>query len=373
MLITKRQQIIAPGDLKPCDPRLRIVGAFNTGAVADPATGDIYYAVRVAAEPKDHPDGFRLAPRFQDGVLQLDPLEISSLDPTNDDPRGLRLKDSGHWRLPFLSYLKILKSSNGFTFDNLDGVDLLPHGPDEEYGLEDCRVTAINGVFHLTYTAVYGDQGVVMPQPHLITTKDFKTFDRWGKIFDGPDKNAILFPEKIAGQYVALHRPQGAGHADIILTRSDDLKNWEAGQHLTLDGEALRGKHRGPGAPPIRTERGWLLLTHKRSVNPNRGTQNSPFIYTGHALMLDGEDPTKIIGWLDGPVIAPKENFEVNGYFGNVVFPTGLIRRNKGALYVSYGAADEFTGAAIIDEKALMKKMNWVKPGAKPDIGALDI
>lgn len=373
MLITRREQIIAPGELAPCDPRLRIVGAFNTGAVADPATGHIYYAVRVAAEPKAHPDGFRLAPRFQGGALHLDPIPLSALDPENDDPRGLKMKDSGEWRLPFLSYLKILKSSDGFSFDDLTGIDLLPVGNDEEYGLEDCRITAINGVFHLTYTAVFGDRGVVMPQPHLITTKDFKTFDRQGKIFSGPDKNVVLFPEKINGQYVALHRPQQGGHADIVLTQSPDLHSWDSGRHLTLNDEALRGKHRGPGAPPLKTEHGWLLLTHKRTVNPNRGAQNSPFIYTGHALMLDREDPSKIIGWLDGPVIAPRENFEVNGYFGNVVFPTACIRRNKNELYVSYGAADEFTGAAVIDYKKLLAKMNWVNRGPKPDIGALDI
>ncbi len=366
-LFKRREKIISPGDLEPIHPNLKIVGTFNTAATRH--DGHFYYAVRVVAEPENHPEGVRLAPRFENANLKFDSIPVQDIDTSDKDPRQILLK-TGQSRLPFISYLEIMRSKDGFTMDPDYHVRILPEGEGDEYGIEDCRIASIDGNHYLTYTAVTngkgGDNGV-LPVPNLITTKDFTDFERHGKIFEGPDKNVVLFPEKVNGQYVALHRPdQKEGGSNIVLAQSTDLKSWSAGSHLSIGGVSLTDGHRGAGAPPIKIEEGWLAITHQKLDNPAGTENNSPFIYQSPAFILDKDDPSKIIASTDEPFMKPEESFEKEGYFGNVVFPTGAIMLPDDELYICYGAADEFTGAAIVDVKELKQRMKPVGPAPAP-------
>ncbi len=360
-MFIERKEILKPEDVNPFDDRMEIVGAFNTGASIGP-NGQVHYAVRVVHQPKEQPEGGRHSPRFENGALHLDFIDNSKIDHSVNDPRGIKLLNDT-WRLPFISTNEIYESNDGFELNpklhNKKPVRILPASKDQEFGIEDARVTRIEDTYYITATGVSEKNGSVTPQPNIISTKDFISFTPPKPVLGYPDKNMVLFPERINGEFVAFHRPDlPSGSSDIMVTHSDDLENWEGDSHLTLNGQPLAGHHRGPGAPPVRIDEGWLTITHKRSVNP---TGETPFIYSAHAVLLDEKDPTKIIGAMKMPFMSPEEKYEVEGFFGNVVFPTGAIKLDENSLYVCYGAADESTGAAIVDLKELKSKITNIR------------
>ncbi len=159
--------------------------------------------VRVVEQTRDHRVGFEPSPRFNTdtGTTEIDWLP--SDDIVFDDPRVYHCQSTGLKRLRFFSYLKVLRSRDGKTFDDLDGIDLLPENEYEEYGVEDPRITRIGDTFYITYVAV-SRHGV---STALMSTTDFQHFERHGIIFCPENKDVLLFPEQVNGNYVAMHRP----------------------------------------------------------------------------------------------------------------------------------------------------------------------
>jgi predicted GH43/DUF377 family glycosyl hydrolase len=188
----------------------------------------------------------------------------------------------------------------------------------------------------MTCTA-YGPAG---PAVFLATTEDFTSVERYGIVRHPEDKNAALLPHRIDGRWVLLHRPTtqfGGGHGEIFLSRSDDLINWSTPEQVLQPrrGAWWDASRIGIGPPPLRTERGWLLVYHgvKQTMNGD--------IYRVGLALLDLAEPTRVLRRLPSWVLAPSAPYERTGDVPNVIFPCGLLHdETTDELRLYYGAAD---------------------------------
>ena len=197
----------------------------------------------------------------------------------------------------------------------------------------------------------------------IAVTDDFSHFEVLS--LTTPDnRNLALFPERIGGQYLRLERPfpiygHGPGHHfDIWISDSSDLKYW-GGHELLLGAEDVPyGNDKvGPAAPPVRTPKGWLTLFHAVDIDPSRGKNGwePQWIkrYTVGLMLLDLDDPRKVIGLCREPLLVPEAPYEVSGGIrNNVIFPGGMILEDSGEVKMYYGAADtvECVATASVDE-----------------------
>jgi beta-1,4-mannooligosaccharide/beta-1,4-mannosyl-N-acetylglucosamine phosphorylase len=180
----------------------------------------------------------------------------------------------------------------------------------------------------------------------------------------------VLFPEKIAGQYIRLERPfpvysRGRDRFDIWSATSPDLIHW--GRHrlvLGVEDFPYANDKIGPAAPPIRTPRGWLTTIHGVHRDNTRGKngwepQWTKVYFAGLAL-LDLEDPSRVVAAARQPLLAPQAPYETgegatpqtNGFRNHVIFPGGMILEDSGAVKIYYGAADtvECLATAHVDD-----------------------
>lgn len=200
----------------------------------------------------------------------------------------------------------------------------------------------------------------------IAVTDDFKHFEILS--LSVPDnRNMVLFPEKINGRYVRLERPMPiAGRAwltpgqDIWISESPDLKFW-GNSKLLLGQEQVSFSNQkiGPAAPPIKTEKGWLTLFHAVYHDPSLGKNGWEDcwnkIYYAGIMLLDLDDPSKIIGRYDKPLIVPENYWEAEeGFRQNVIFPGGMILEPDGEVKIYYGAADTVECLATTNVKELL-------------------
>ncbi|MEM7681411.1 MAG: hypothetical protein AAF288_05600 [Planctomycetota bacterium] len=346
------ERLLGPEQLEPSDPRLEVVGACNPGAV-EYGSG-VALMVRVVERPVEQGDGYLPAPRYTpDGQLEIDWLPEDDVD-AESDPRCYTIKSTGQLRLRFVSHLRVFFSPDGRhldpTQDDQVGPRLMPTGAYETYGIEDPRITPIAGTSYMTVVAV-SPHGV---SSALLSTTDFNVFTRHGLIFCPDNKDVLLFPEKAAGDYIALHRPMPSmpfGSPEMWIARSADLVHW--GAHRQLFGGQADGPFRdrvGGSTPPILTDRGFLTLFHGSDKPAGKAGVGK---YTSGAMLLDATNPERIVGMSRGQVLEPVEDFERKGFVDNVVFPSGAVRRGA-SLYVYYGAADQCCGVTAFDLEELL-------------------
>ncbi|MDQ5948150.1 MAG: beta,2-mannobiose phosphorylase / 1,2-beta-oligomannan phosphorylase, partial [Pseudomonadota bacterium] len=240
--------------------------------------------------------------------------------------------------LTTLSHLRFLCSDDGVKFYEPAGYPrLVGEGSLQTFGIEDCRVTCLDGTYYLTFTAV-SDSGVCVA---LRTTKDWKTFISHGIILPPHNKDCALFGEKIDGKYYALHRPSSVdlGGNYIWLAESPDGLHW--GNHKCLIKTrkgAWDSARIGAGAAPIKTAQGWLEIYHGA---------NEKHQYCLGAVLLDLNDPSKVLARSEQPIMRPSTEYELCGFFGHVVFTNGHVVAPDGeSLTIYYGAADEFVCGA---------------------------
>ena len=175
-------------------------------------------------------------------------------------------------------------------------------------------------------------------QVSVASTTDFKSFTKIAIASEPTNRNMVLFPEKINGLYVRLDRPWegGAMSGNIWISYSPDLIYWGRSECI-MSSRAFawdQGKI-GPGAPPIRTSEGWLVIYH--GITPRVNAK----IYKAGVALLDLEDPRKVIARSKEYLMAPRESYERIGDVPNVVFPTAAIEyREKDELRIYYGGAD---------------------------------
>jgi predicted GH43/DUF377 family glycosyl hydrolase len=223
-------------------------------------------------------------------------------------------------------------------------------------GIEDPRVTKVDDKIFMTYVAF---DGANPPRAALtsISLDSFlnKDWDKWEKpkLISAPgmvNKSAVIFPEKINGKYMMLHRV----YPNILVDELDDL-NFENDKYLV--GHYFippRKKHWdskkvGAGAPPMKTKDGWLLIY--QSV----GYQDSGRYKIG-AMLLDKDNPSKVLYRTNNPIISPEEHYENGGFKSGVVYPCGAVIK-EGKLLVYYGGGDTYVNAAETDLDKLLYQM----------------
>jgi predicted GH43/DUF377 family glycosyl hydrolase len=247
------------------------------------------------------------------------------------------------------SILGIAESDDGFHFRVRNEPLLTPaqEGPlaaYEEYGVEDCRLCALEGAYWLTYSA-YSRYGVRIA---LARTTDFLHVERVSLISQPDMRNVVLFPEKIGGRYARLDRP----HTHIIpwsmwISYSPDLIYW-GDSKIVMKPAAYHWDEMkiGPGATPIRTAAGWLDIYH--GVFP---TMVGGFYRLGVALH-DLADPARILGVADSWILQPEDPWEMVGYVPNVVFTCAAVPEADGTVKIYWGGADSVmcAGTARLDD-----------------------
>lgn len=187
----------------------------------------------------------------------------------------------------------------------------------------------------------------------LAETKDFKTFTRLENPFLPFNRNGVLFPRKINGNYVMMSRPSDSGHTpfgDIFLSESPDLVYWGKHRHV-MTGEGAEGWWQnvkiGGGPAPIETSEGWLVFYHGVT-----GTCNG-LVYSMGVAILDIDEPSKVKYRSKNFVLTPEESYETTGFVDNVIFPCATLHdAETGKIAIYYGSADTRVGLAYttVDE-----------------------
>jgi predicted GH43/DUF377 family glycosyl hydrolase len=214
----------------------------------------------------------------------------------------------------------------------------------EEFGVEDPRICTMGDEYLITYSA-YSRHGVRVA---LARTKDFQSIERISLITEADYRNIVIFPEKFDGRYARLDRPHSEiSPWSIWISYSPDLVHWGDAKVImrpvTYHWDEMKI---GPGATPIRTERGWLNIYH--GVFP---TMDGSVYRLGVALH-DLKDPSKIISVADEWILQPEDPWELVGYVHNVVFTCGAIPEDDGTVKIYWGGADTVmcVGTAKIDD-----------------------
>ena len=269
-------------------------------------------------------------------------------------------------------------SEDGFNFKRQSSEPVFgpsEDGPDSGC-VEDPRIVKFGDEYYITYAYRPHAPGRYWTFPHdvvclpecgpdapaayaqnlgntgLAVTCDFRTFRRLGRltcpVLD--DRDVIIFPEKVGGKYVMIHRPKqyvggeyGVEYPSIWMKFSDDLLDWEdKPSTLLLTGRKGTWEEKiGGSTPPILTDRGWLMLYH--GVGDGGCAK-----YSVGAVLLDREDPLKVLARTPEPILEPEYDYETKGFYNGCVFPVGNAVKD-GTLFVYYGCADRYVGAATAD------------------------
>lgn len=222
---------------------------------------------------------------------------------------------------------------------------LFPSGPSESHGMEDARLvrfTEPDGsvVYYATYTAFDGFS--ILSQ--LVETADFRTF-RIATLNGRAVKNKgiALFPRRVDGRYAALARSDGESNHLML---SDNVRFWHEAERIQIPSRPWELRQIGNAGSPIETEAGWLVVTH--AVGPMRR-------YVLGAILLDLDDPRRVIGHLHEPLLSPDDT-ERDGYVPNVVYSCGSLIHN-GRLVIAYGASDTTTRFASLPVDSLLDEL----------------
>jgi predicted GH43/DUF377 family glycosyl hydrolase len=243
-----------------------------------------------------------------------------------------------HYRaqgVDFVSRVGYAVSVDGLKWNRLEEPVLSPHRGREDYrGIEDPRVTELDGAFYMCYTC-YGANG---NYPMIARSQNLITWEDVAPVETTENKDHVLFPEKIGGRYAILHRRR----PHIWIAFSDDLKNWV--DHTIImsprsDGDGDGGwdsKSIGANGVPIKTEHGWLLFYHGYAES---------HIYRQSVALLDLNDPSKVLHRPKSYIIEPEETWEIKGDVGNVIFScSNNVVGDE--LWFYYAGADRVVGLA---------------------------
>jgi len=228
-----------------------------------------------------------------------------------------------------------------------------------EFGY-DPRLTKIDDEYFIMWCTSFQGE----PTIGLGKTKDFKTFVRLENAFLPHNRNGVLFPRKINGNYVLLSRPSDNGHTpfgDIFLSESPDLNYWGKHRRVMKTANTWQSLKIGAGPVPIETDEGWLLLYHGVVLTCNG------YVYSFGSALLDLENPSKVLYRSNDYLLTPQESYETVGFVPNVCFPCAtLCDAPSGRVAIYYGAADTYTGIAfgtVDDIIKFTKENNSLAPG----------
>lgn len=319
--------IIQPEDVRPSRPDFEVACVINAGVAR--LGNEVMLLLRVVERPRNSNAEVYLAPIYEPRTGQVELKEFPRSAPGYDFSDTRLIRTPRGLYLTALSHLRLARSRDGIHFSVDAEPALFPANEYESYGIEDPRITQIGDTYYINYVAV-SSLGIVTA---LAQTRDFKDYRRLGIIFPPDNKDVEIFPEKIRGRYYALHRPSSSafGRPEIWLAESPDLLCW--GGHRHLIGQRDNGWEDGRiggSAVPQRVEQGWLVIYHAASKADR---------YSLAALLLDGDEPWKVLARSRIPLLEPEANYEQQGFFGNVVFSCGALFED-GMAKIYYGAAD---------------------------------
>lgn len=342
---SEKNPIITPEDIKPSRPDFKVVCVFNCGVTR--FNEEILLLMRVAETPINNNPKKALIPILDLKIDKVIVKKFNKTDPSIDfsDPRVVRTPTDQY--LTSISHLRIARSRNGIDFKIDEKPAIFPENKYERFGIEDPRITRINGKYYINYSAISDITGVTTC---LASTTDFVTFMRHGVIFMPDNKDIAIFPKKIKGRYYALNRPISAeyGVRDMWISESPDLFYW--GNHMRLMGTRERywdNEKIGCGGVPFEIKEGWMEIYHGSS-KINR--------YCLGAVLLDATEPWKVITRSEKPIIEPEMDYELNGFFGNVIFTCGNLYE-EGKVKIYYGAADTCIAYAEIKLKDILNQL----------------
>jgi len=334
--------VLKPEDIHSSAAGLKVECLLNPGVFR--FQGKIWLLVRVAERPEQKP-GMTSFLVLEKGMLRV--YEFSKQDHRLDlsDPRMVKFDGTDY--LTTLSHLRLASSDDGIHFqEETSFKGLIGEGEYESYGIEDCRVSQIGADYYLTYTAV-SRNGVAVG---LRSTRDWRKFTHHGLIFPPHNKDCALFDERIGASYFALHRPSSPelGGNYIWLAKSSDLLLWGGHSCVARTRLGMWDSARvGAGAAPIRTTAGWLEIYHGADAH-NR--------YCLGALLLDLNEPWKVLARSDAPIMEPVAHYERTGFFGSVVFSNGqLVDGDQLTIY--YGASDSVICGARFSIAEILKTL----------------
>lgn len=341
--------LIIPADVKPSSEQMRVVCTMNAGACI--FRGQTILLLRVA-EAGVQSDQLSV-PVFVPCEGKVRILEYNKKTQVGEfDFSDSRVVVSQRTKevvgLTSLSHIRIARSADGVHFTVETRPFIFPSNKHETWGIEDPRVSCVDGRYFITYTAV-SEFGAATA---LAVTDDFETSTKLGIIFPPENKDVCIFPEQIGGKFVAYHRPvpKGIGNADMWTAQSPDMISWGGHEHM-LSGKdgTWEGGRIGGGAPSIRTSRGWVHIYHAADESHR---------YCLGAFLAALDNPGKILAKTTTPILQPSEPYEKDGFFGNVVFSCGVILKDQ-VLWIYYGAADDKVALCRI---ALQKLFSLMQP-----------
>ena len=273
-------------------------------------------------------------------------------------------------------------STDGFHFTRMSDEPVFgpsADGPDSGC-VEDPRIVKFGDTFYITYAYRPMAPGRYWTFPHdvvlkpesdaftplawkenlgntgLACTRDFRSFRRLGRLTSPvqDDRDVILFPQKIGGKFVMLHRPKHTKETEfpsIWIKFSDDMLDWGGAEdHILIQGRrGTKEEKIGGSTPPILTDKGWLVLYH--GVGDGGLSK-----YTVWAMLLDKDNPLKVLARTKEPILEPELPYEMEGFYNGCVFPTGNVVKD-GILYVYYGAADKCVGVATCPLADLLEEL----------------
>lgn len=342
--------IITPRDVKPFLNGFQVIGTFNAGAVR--YKDEIILLLRVAEKPISNTPQVIKAAFVNTKTNKIEIKEFNKDDKDYDfsDSRIIKdnIKKDGSFKyLTSISYIRLARSKDGKHFSIDDKPFIFPENELESFGIEDPRVSKIDDTYYIYFSGVSAfGIGEIM-----VKTKDFRNKEDCGMIFSLENKDAVIFPEKINGKYYALNRPvsKSVGNPEIWISESNNLLYWGNHRHLIGLRENKWDSGRiGAGAVPIKTSKGWLELYHGADKNDK---------YCIGAMLLDLNDPSRIIARCDEPILKPEAGYEINGFFGNVVFTCGAICENN-IIKLYYGVSDTSMAYAEFSLEDVLNSIN---------------
>lgn len=326
--------IIEPKDVRPSRPDFTVECVFNCGVTR--FHDEVLLLMRVAEKPVNDEADAVLIPWFNEASGKL---EVKRFDKSMP---GLDLRDTrfvlapGERWLTSVSHFRIARSADGIHFNIDVAPAMAPANVYEMFGIEDPRITWLDDRYWINYSAISPVTGVTTC---LASTADFKEFRRHGVIFTPDNKDIAIFPEKIGGKYYAFNRPASAEYKmrDMWISESPDLVCWGNHKKLMASRPGMWDDGRiGCSAVPFRVGGGWLEIYHGASIQDR---------YCLGAALLDANEPWKVLARTRKPIIEPETEYELKGFFGNVIFNCGVLYEN-GIVKVYYGAADTCIGYA---------------------------
>lgn len=376
--VKKESILVEPKDIKPSSDDFEVIGTINPAAIRL-HNGNIMLYVRVIEKLKKSEDErYCYSPRMvgeNSFKIKLDKFDKKSIIKKSDVDFSF---GDGTKRLKFISHLRrVMLDKKGFKIKSIDKKpSFFGLKWDGELGVEDPRITKINNLYVMTYVSLSRKENV---STSYAISNDCIRWYRRGVIFGEQDKDVVIFPEKVRGEYVAFDRPEGSFQFSlphIWINYSKDLEHWGESKPLSLfrKGDWDSGKN-GAGPPPIKTKEGWLLLYHSVEEKERKITsfldiikkalrikRQKRMVYNVGAALFDIKNPNKILAKSKQPVIPPLKGYKKESLeHKKVVFPTGLvIEKDNTDLLVYSGEEDLITTAKKVSLSEILDSLKKI-------------